>query len=292
MRSSIPSLLHVHPLNWWADMVHSKLQILLYGEQIGGLDVALADAQGVELDEVVRFPNKHYLIIYIDTREALPQTFTIQLKCDGEVVLAVPYELKQRRQERCASFDASDVVYLLMPDRFAMGESYRKKRQMYAGMREDTWNRRKPYARHGGDLRGMMKHLDYLQDLGVTTIWPTPMLENDMEEQSYHGYAITNYYETDPRLGTNEDYRTFVDEAHRRGMKVIMDMVFNHCGTENFLFRDRPADDWFNYDSHYVQTGYKTGVPSDVHASALDRRLTVEGCSPVSPARSASVMGT
>ena len=132
-------------------------------------------------------------------------------------------------------------------------------------------------ARHGGDLAGMTQHLDYLQELGVTAVWPTPTLENDMAEQSYHGYAITDYYKTDPRFGTNEDYKNFVTEAHSKGIKVIKDIVFNHTGVANFLFEDRPADDWFNYNSVYTPTGYKTGTVGDNHASKLDKELTVDG---------------
>ncbi len=277
MSQSTPLLWHVHPSNWWAGMAHPELQILLHGKRISHLDVVLANAHHLELKEVVRFPNKNYLLLYIDTQEAPPQTFTIQLKQEGKVVLAVPYELKLRNRKASPSFDAGDVVYLLMPDRFAMGESYKKKRQMYAGLREDTWNRRQPYSRHGGDLRGIVNHLDYLQDLGITTLWLTPVQVNDMAEQSYHGYAITDYYEIDPRLGTKEDYCHLVEEAHHRGIKVVMDMVFNHCGTEHFLYRDPPTDNWFSFNNQYVQTAYRTSTPTDVHATLWDKRLTTEG---------------
>ena len=163
-----------------------------------------------------------------------------------------------------------------MPDRFATGTTDEQKKQMYKGMKQDTWSSA-DMARHGGDLAGMTQHLDYLQDLGVTAIWHTPTLENDMPEQSYHGYAITNYYRTDPRVGSNEDYRNWVDECHKRGIKVIKDIVFNHCGSENFLFRDRPADDWFTYNSIYTPTTYKTGMPGDPNSSKLDFDLTVDG---------------
>lgn len=258
-------------------MCRSQLQILLHGENLKSLDVSIDHACGIVLKEVVRMSNPHYLIIYVETQGAPAQIFSIRLMRGGETVETIPYELKERRPWTGQTFDASDVVYLLMPDRFATGTTRKQKRQMYKGMKEDTWDRTVDMARHGGDLAGMIQHLDYLQELGITAIWSTPTLENDMAEQSYHGYAITDYYKTDPRLGTNEDYRTFVDEAHKRGIKVIKDIVFNHCGASNFLFADRPADDWFNYNSQYTQTGYKTGAASDSHASALDRDLTVDG---------------
>ena len=277
MQAATPSVEHVHPLCWWAGMVNPELQILLHGQNLGVLDVELKDAQGIELKKVLKFDNRNYIIIYVDTKNAPAQQFSIVLKDGKKAVKAIPYELKQRENRMLGTFDASDVVYLLMPDRFATGTTAKQKKQMYKGKRENTWDRTVDMARHGGDLQGMMKHLDYLEELGITAIWPTPLLENDMAEQSYHGYAITNYYETDSRFGTNEEYRDFVKEAHSRGIKVIQDIVFNHCGAENFLFADRPANDWFNYNSQYTQTGYRTASVGDVNASAIDRELTVDG---------------
>lgn len=276
---------HVHPLNWWVGMHNPELQILLHGNDIGYCDVVLSGEVGVDLKEVVRPANKNYIIIYIDTDFASAQVFSILLKQGDDVVCTVPYELKERTRSADAdcqnitkqSFDSSDVLYLLMPDRFACGSTDREMKRRYRGMKECFWDRNVDMARHGGDIEGIIQHFDYLRDLGVTAIWHTPTLENDMEEQSYHGYAITNYYETDPRLGTNEDYKLMVSEAHKRGLKVIKDIVFNHCGANNFLFRDRPADDWFNYDSKYTQSGYKTGSVGDNHAAQIDKELTVDG---------------
>lgn len=268
---------HVHPLNWWTGMNNTELQILLHGKGIGAYDVELKDAQSISMNQVIKTANKNYIIIYVGTSGAPAQKFNIILKDGKKKVATIPYELKEREARTVNSFDASDVVYLLMPDRFATGTTDKQKSVMYKGMKESTWDRTVDMARHGGDLAGMTQHLDYLQELGVTAVWPTPTLENNMEEQSYHGYAITNYYNTDPRYGTNEDYRTFVSEAHKKGIKVIKDIVFNHCGDANFLFADRPADDWFNFNSKYTQTGYKTGAASDCHASKLDKELTVDG---------------
>lgn len=267
---------HVHPLNWWTGMQNTELQIMLHGTELGDLDVVLNKAQNVEVKDVVRFANKNYLIIYIDTKNAPAQKFNIQLMKGKKLVKSVPYELKTLSNRKVNSFDASDVVYLLMPDRFASATTDKEKAKMYASMKENTWSQA-DMARHGGDLKGMTQHLDYLQELGVTAIWPTPTLVNDMPKESYHGYAITNYYLTDPRYGTNEEYKNFVDEAHKKGIKVIKDIVFNHCGSENFIFADRPADDWFNFDSKFTQTTYKTGAPADPHASVLDKKLTIDG---------------
>lgn len=271
-----PNVQHVHPLNWWAGMQNAELQIMLHGTELGDLNVELKDAKSLEVKKVVRFENKNYLILYLDTTNAPVQKFEILLKNGKKVVKSIPYELQSLSNRTVNSFDASDVVYLLMPDRFATGTTDSEKALMYKGLKENTWNQ-EDMSRHGGDLKGLMQHLDYLQELGITAIWSTPTLINDMPKESYHGYAITNYYETDPRLGSNEDYREFVAQAHRHGIKVIKDIVFNHCGSHNFLFTDRPADDWFCYDSQFTQTTYKTGAPADPHASAIDRRLTIDG---------------
>lgn len=271
-----PNVQHIHPLNWWAGMQNTELQIMLHGTELGDLNVELKDAKSLEVKKVVRFENKNYLILYLDTSNAPAQKFEILLKNGNKVVKSIPYELQSLSNRTVNSFDASDVVYLLMPDRFATGTTDSEKALMYKGLKENTWNQ-EDMSRHGGDLKGLMQHLDYLQELGITAIWSTPTLINDMPKESYHGYAITNYYETDPRLGSNEDYREFVAQAHRHGIKVIKDIVFNHCGSHNFLFTDRPADDWFCYDSQFIQTTYKTGAPADPHASAIDRRLTIDG---------------
>lgn len=277
LRAADMTVQHVHPLNWWAGMQNPELQIMLHGKGIGACDVELSGAQEVTVKQIVKTANPNYIIIYIGTENAPAQKFSIILKNGKKKMATVPYELKQRESRTMKTFDASDVVYLLMPDRFATGTTDKQKELMYKGKKESIWDRKTDMARHGGDIAGMTQHLDYLQELGVTAIWPTPTLENDMEEQSYHGYAITNYYKTDSRLGTNEEYREFVNQAHSKGMKVIKDIVFNHCGASNFLFEDRPADDWFNYNSVYTQTGYKTAAASDPHASKHDRELTVDG---------------
>lgn len=161
-----------------------------------------------------------------------------------------------------------------MPDRFANGAA---DNDVVAGMRETVCDSNIPMARHGGDLKGITDRLDYLAELGITAIWPTPVLENDMEVESYHGYAITNYYNVDSRFGTNEDYRNFVSQAHQRGIKVIKDLVFNHCGSFNPLFTDMPQKDWFNFDGQYVQSSYRTAAVADVNASQFDRTRTVDG---------------
>lgn len=264
----------VAPTFWWAGMKNPELQILLYGEQIASAEVSIS-SKDIMLKEVVKQENPNYLLLYVDLSEAAPQTFQITLK-QGKKQTVVPYEIKQRRQgaSEVEGFHASDVLYLIMPDRFSNGNPAN---DVVPGMLEAKVDRNDPFARHGGDLEGIENHLDYLADLGVTAIWLNPIQENDMKEGSYHGYAITDYYQVDRRLGSNEEFCRLVNQAHAKGMKVVMDMIFNHCGSENYLFKDMPSKDWFNFKAHYVQTSYKTASVQDVHASEYERKIAVDG---------------
>ena len=264
----------VAPAFWWAGMKNPKLQVLLYGEHISSAEVSIS-SEDVTLQEVVKLENPNYLLLYLDLSEAAPQHFNITLK-QGKKQTAVPYELKQRRQDasEVEGFNSSDVLYLIMPDRFANGDP---SNDIVAGMREARVDRNDPFARHGGDLKGIENHLDYIADLGVTSIWLNPIQENDMKEGSYHGYAITDYYQVDRRFGSNEEFRSLVEQAHSKGLKVVMDMIFNHCGDQNYLFRDMPSKDWFNFKGKYVQTTFKTATPSDPYASDNAKKIVVDG---------------
>ena len=263
----------VHPLCWYSGMENPVFQLLIHGDNISELTPALENADGLAIEEVVKVENPNYLILYINTKGAAPRQFQVKLS-NGKRKATFDYELRQKERYDRKSFDASDVVYLLMPDRFANGT---RENDVVKGMHETVCDSNIPMARHGGDLKGMTDRLDYLAELGITAIWPTPVLENDMEVESYHGYAITNYYNVDPRFGTNEDYRNFVSQAHQRGIKVIKDLVFNHCGSFNPLFTDMPQKDWFNFDGQYVQSSYRTAAVADVNASQFDRTRTVDG---------------
>ena len=263
----------VAPACWWAGLNNPSLQVLIYGDDLTDWEPSLT-ARDITIKETVRLKNPHYLLLYLDIAGAAPQRFNILLK-KGRKTTAIPYEIKVRRTDTYAQgFDASDVIYLLMPDRFAQGNP---KNTKAAGMLEKPADRTDPDARHGGDLEGLTARLDYFSKLGVTALWTTPVLENNMPEGSYHGYAITDYYNVDPRFGGNTAFLKFVEEAHRRGLKVIMDMVFNHCGSENYLFKDMPDDDWFNHGSDYRQTNYETVAPSDIHAAPSVREKMTDG---------------
>lgn len=268
------SIKKVAPTFWWAGMKNTELQVLLYGEDISSSDVSLTSSD-VYLKEVVRQANSNYLILYLDLKEARPQKFDIVLK-KGRKVTKVPYELKERIRKgtNIEGFTSSDVLYLIMPDRFANGNP---DNDIIPGMLENKVDRNEQFGRHGGDFKGISEHLDYISDLGVTAIWLNPTQENDMKDGSYHGYAITDYYQIDRRFGTNEEFCNLVNEAHGKGLKVVMDMIFNHCGSENYLFKDRPQDDWFNFRSNYVQTSFKTASVMDIHASDYEKAIATDG---------------
>ena len=264
----------VAPSFWWAGMKNPELQILLYGEDLALSDVSVS-GEGIYLKEVVRQDNPNYLLLYLDLSEAKGQTFQILLK-NGKKKLQVPYELKSRvrRGEDVKGFTSEDVLYLIMPDRFANGNP---ENDVVDGMREKKVDRADAFARHGGDIQGISSHLDYIADLGVTAIWLNPTQENDMESGSYHGYAITDYYQIDRRFGSNEDFCALVEKAHEKNLEVVMDMIFNHCGSENYLFKDKPSKEWFNYHSNYVQTSFKTASVMDIHASAFEKKIATDG---------------
>lgn len=250
------------------------LRNLGYGEDLALSDVSVS-GEGIYLKETVRQDNPNYLLLYLDLSEAKAQTFQILLK-SGKKERRISYELKARgrKGEEVKGFTSEDVLYLIMPDRFANGCP---ENDVIDGMREKTVNRADGFARHGGDLQGISNHLDYIADLGATAIWLNPTQENDMESGSYHGYAITDYYQIDRRFGSNEDFCALVEKAHEKDLKVVMDMIFNHCGSENYLFKDKPSKEWFNYRSNYVQTSFKTASVMDIHASAYEKKIATDG---------------
>ena len=264
----------VAPSFWWAGMKNPELQILLYGENLALSDVSVS-GEGIFLKETVRQDNPNYLLLYLDLSEAKAQTFQILLK-NGKKKLQVPYELKSRmrRGEDVKGFTSEDVLYLIMPDRFANGNP---ENDVVGEMREKKVDRTDSFARHGGDIQGISNHLDYIADLGVTAIWLNPTQENDMESGSYHGYAITDYYQIDKRFGSNEDFCALVEKAHEKNLKVVMDMIFNHCGSSHWWLKDFPSSDWLNNQDNFVQTNHFKWTLMDVHAPQSEREILVNG---------------
>ena len=264
------------PPCWWTGMENRELQIMLYGKGIADCNVQI-EYPGVSLTRVVTLDSKNYLFLYLDIAPGTqPGNFDIRLSRKREKQ-TIRYTLQERSMlgKDRKGFDASDVLYLIMPDRFADGDPATN---VIPSMRFPApVNRQDPNARHGGDLQGIAQHLDYIADLGVTAIWLNPVLENDMPGGSYHGYATTDYYRVDPRFGTNEYYRNLIAECHKRGLKVVMDMIFNHCGDQHIWFLDRPSHDWFNFPDGYRQTSYRLTPHFDPYVSQYDKSMTVEG---------------
>ena len=268
----------VEPTNWYAGMKNPSLQLMVYGKGIKQANVS-TDYAGVKVDSVVRLDSPDYLLVYLNLQGAQPGTMKLNFEQGGKKK-QVNYEIKRRDMpgEARQGFTNADVLYMLMPDRFADGNV---KNNVVKGMLDQRCVRTEPSLRHGGDLEGIRQHLDYFNELGVTTLWFTPVLENDMPggggHSSYHGYATTDYYKVDPRFGTNEDYRRLVDEAHQKGLKVVMDMIFNHCGSSHPWQINPPASNWFNQPNYGLQTSFKLTPCVDPYASEIDKRETEEG---------------
>lgn len=264
----------VEPAFWWAGMKNPSLQVMLYGKDIKDSQVSIS-SEDVILREVVQLESANYLVLYLDLSNATVEKFDITLT-QGKKKKVIPYELKQRKENSAQreGFNTSDVLYLIMPDRFANGDT---SNDVIEGMRSSELDRNDQYARHGGDLRGIINNLDYIADLGMTAIWLNPTQENDVPEGSYHGYAVTDYYKVDRRFGTNEEFVELADKARAKGLKLVMDMIFNHCGSSHHFFTDRPSSGWFNYSDGYVQTSYKTTTQYDPYVSKFDKKWALDG---------------
>jgi len=286
----------IDPTDWYVGLRNPSLQLMVYGSEIGNADVS-TDYAGVRIDSIVRLDSPNYLLVYLNVGDARPGTMRLHFdlkKTAGHrrQQVDVDYRLKSRAMtgEQHKGFTNADVLYMLMPDRFA---SSGKQRQVQ-GMNKYVVDRTQPSLRHGGDLEGLRQHLDYFNELGVTALWFTPVLENNSPDSggfsTYHGYATTDYYRVDPRFGTNDEYVQLVKEAHQHGLKVVMDMIFNHCGFEHPWVSDLPTSDWLNTsdwlkeskgtqqtNDKYLQTSYKLTPVVDPYASRIDLKETVEG---------------
>jgi glycosidase len=280
----------IDPTFWYAGMKNPQVQLMLYGKNIKEAEVT-TDYPGATIERIVRLDSPNYLLVYLNLSGAQPGEMT--LKVDGK---KVKYQLKQREKAGAErhGFTNEDVLYMLMPDRFASGSA---DNDQIKGMNAYKNDRTQPSLRHGGDLEGIRQHLDYFNQLGVTALWFTPVLENNSPDSengfsTYHGYATTDYYRVDPRFGTNEEYKRLTDEAHAKGLKIVMDMIFNHCGLEHPWVEDMPSKDWLNTpewlekakaegakstNDLYLQTSYKLTPVLDPYASKVDMRETVDG---------------
>ncbi len=270
----------VEPPFWWTGMAEREVEILLYDQAIRDLTPRIT-YPGVEISQVTRLENPNYLFLTIDIgRGTTAGSFMIELLADdGTVEQTYPYGLRSRVSSpaHVQGLDASDFIYLIMPDRFANGDTGN---DSVEEMAQQGINRDKVFFRHGGDLIGVMEHLDYLEELGVTALWLNPVMENDQPSESYHGYAVTDHYQIDRRLGTNEQYRQLVELAHTRGMKVIMDVIFNHVGDHHWFIQDIPSRDWIHQSEEDTETpavSYRAPVHMDPHAASADFERVTDG---------------
>jgi len=269
------TLERVEPPFWWSGMKCNKLQLIVYGKNISETKVVINYPE-VKLNESISVENPNYLFLNLEISiDALPGNFEIKFMKGEKIIQTYNYELKKRRKysEERQGFNSSDVIYLLMPDRFANGD---KSNDDVSGMKEKA-ERSNPNGRHGGDLKGIDDHLNYLKNLGITAIWINPVFENNMPKYSYHGYAITDFYKIDPRFGNNDDYVNLVENAHKTDIKVIMDMVFNHCGTGYWWENDLPMNDWYNQWPEFTRSNYRGGTVTDPYASEFDKNKMLKG---------------
>jgi neopullulanase len=267
---------HVEPPNWWVGMKNPFVQILINGKDIGHT-IPIINYPGVSIKKVTKGDGNNYLFIdVLIAKNAKPGAVSINFMRSNKVVATHNYTLQARLQAAAQyqGFGSADVIYLLVPDRFANGDTTN---DIVAGMKETKINRSFPGGRHGGDIRGIINHLDYIKDMGFTAIWPTPLLENDMPAYSYHGYAITNHYKVDPRFGTLDDYKELSAKSKQKGIKLIFDEVLNHTGTGYWWMNDLPFKNWLNKPDSLVLTNHRRTVNQDIYAAAYDKDLMTHG---------------
>lgn len=261
------------PPFWYAGMQNPDLQILFYGENISQYQVSVSNS--IKITNVKRTKNPNYLFVTINTKNVCASDFDFIFKYNNNTVFTQTYSIKKRRDNSSQrkSYDASDVMYLLMPDRFSNGNPNNDSDVSTV----EKYNRELPGGRHGGDIQGIINHLDYIQELGATTIWSTPLCEDNDSTYSYHTYAQSDVYKIDPRYGTNDDYVKLASDLHSRKMKLVMDYVTNHWGLEHWMIKDLPTNDWINQFETYTQTNHKRTLVHDIHASKIDTKVCFDG---------------
>ncbi len=257
----------VEPPNWWIGFNDTQLQLMVYGEDMADSTPSV-DYSGVRIERVEKVQNTNYLFVYLQIQpETQPGEITIVFQSGAATTEYVfPLLAKNPDPDYARGFDNSDAIYLITPDRFVNGEPANDNVE---GMREQV-DRSNKGGRHGGDIRGIINSLDYIDQMGFTAIWLNPLLENDMPEYSYHGYSTTDFYRVDPRYGSNEEYRELVQTARARGIGTIMDMIINHSGSEHWWLKDLPSDDWINNVYEPKFTNHLRMTNQDPNASAYD----------------------
>ncbi|MEI7736311.1 MAG: alpha-amylase family glycosyl hydrolase [Ferruginibacter sp.] len=263
-----------YPTNWFTGMKWNQVQLMLHGKDIAAGNISIS-YPGVTLKKIHKVENANYIFADISIA-ATAKPGIIKIKA-GENAF-VNFEIKARRTGKGKTYaqgvNAKDFIYLILPDRFSNGD---QSNDRIAGMRDQTLNRDTIYDRHGGDLKGIQNHLDYLQNLGVTSLWLNPVLENDMPYRTEHGYAFTDHYTIDPRLGGEKAYQNLIDAVHAKGMKIIQDAVYNHVGLYHFTVQDLPMKNWLNQWPKFTQTNYKDQLVFDPYASTNQLKQLADG---------------
>ncbi len=259
------SLQRVEPPNWWTDMKNPDFMLMVYGENIARTDVEIKSKQ-VKFKSSTRTENPNYLFIHLSVIPgAEPGVFDIRFTQNGKEKANYSYRI-DKREVRTRGFSPADLVYLLMPDRFVNGDPANDN---YPGVLEQA-NRTNSDGRHGGDIKGIVENLDYIKNLGMTAVWFNPFVDNNISKYAYHGYAATDFYAIDPRFGSLNDYIKLADKMHAVDLKIIQDMVFNHCASEHWWMKDLPADDWLNHNQNF-RTSYRAATVADPYVSDSDR---------------------
>ena len=267
------------PPHWFVNMKWNRVEVLAYSKAIPFSNLSFKlNYPGVTLDKAEVLENPKYALLTLQIAEtAKPGNVVIEYQ-QGKKKAQINWSLKARREGKGAAFakglSSEDVIYLLMPDRFSNGNPANDR---IAGMRDQSLNRDSIYYRHGGDIQGVINHLDYLQSLGVTAVWMTPVLENDMPDRTEHGYAYTNHYKIDPRHGGETAYKQLSDELHKRGMKLVQDVVYNHVGLYHIMVQDKPVKDWLHEWPTYTQTNYRDAVWLDPYVAESDKKIMKDG---------------
>ena len=266
---------HLEPPFWWAGMAENKLQLMVHGKNISDLEPEFSHP-GIEINQVHRLSNPNYLFIDLFLlEEAIPGEFEIIFNKEGQPKTKYNYTLLKREPDSAdrQGFSQADVIYLITPDRYANGDPGNDS----SSQLKEKQNRLKKDGRHGGDIQGIIDHLDYISDMGFTQIWLNPVLENDQHTYSYHGYSTTDYYNIDARFGNNELYKVLSKEAKKRGIGLVMDLILNHIGSEHWWMKDLPTIDWINNDGKFVRSNHIHESVHDPHLTESQRDLLTSG---------------
>ncbi len=264
----------IEPPHWYSNIAQDTVQLMCQGENIGLYTIELEKSKNVTIKNLHRSDNSNYVWITLFIHSTEPQNINIIFKNENNIIHNVPYEIKKAPVFKNQNgFDQSDVIYLITPDRFADGDPTNNQLPGY----EDIVDRKNPLARHGGDLKGILQQLDYIKDMGFTAVWLNPIIENNTSKYSYHGYAATDFYKIDARFGSNEEYKAFVQVCHKKGLKVIMDMIHNHSSIEHPWLKDLPSNDWINIWPSYTETNHRKSTLQDIHASEIDKKTYMDG---------------